>query len=596
MRSARDKGTVLVTSMIVLFVMMGLVVSLYTVVMYSSRESERNVEFASALEAAESGVERAIAAMYRARINNDFATLAGLEPPAGTGTGRWTLYSASDGNPYTVQLRSLKRDGQAIPNGVFDVYEITAMSTPVGREGYIRGAQAIVELPLIMRQEDIAPIPGALYIASGHQKQLAGNYSIDGADHSARTTYDIVDGVKLNVPAKLQHTYFASHAGYRSEFWVYNKTTGERHKIFDDSKDGEPIGATMAQVFPAGTELNFYIHTYNTGDKIEYDHYAFGDGPDAVYQPTKWVKKGNKWVEVPNGDPIRYARVEQLDDVTYRIFFEDLPGAKADWDYGKPGDLTVEDCIRSTGGDGPDQVVDVVILPDGTYTGMPITTAASGYSRNIGIPAIGYDGAYEDLGISVNDTHILTKTPTGDVYGEAAYANAYIPVDAYVNLIKQHTPAANIVTSLGSGNNAVDLGSPENPKVIFLDGNAGTLAGKRTGAGLLVVNGDMHISGQFEYDGLIIVNGNFMCTGGGNGTHVMGAVIVNGDFKITGTADIKYSSANVDLALAKAGLTREDLKALIPPRATNVEPPVMRLWRQLDHGQLLREGFLQASY
>lgn len=61
------------------------------------------------------------------------------------------------------------------------------------------------------------------------------------------------------------------------------------------------------------------------------------------------------------------------------------------------------------------------------------------------------------------------------------------------------------------------------------------------GAGVLVVTGNLHISGQFEFSGLIIVLGEVSVdiTGGGQGVHIWGSLLCKSvDFKIAGNADI----------------------------------------------------------
>ncbi|MGC9314832.1 MAG: PilX N-terminal domain-containing pilus assembly protein [bacterium] len=71
-------------------------------------------------------------------------------------------------------------------------------------------------------------------------------------------------------------------------------------------------------------------------------------------------------------------------------------------------------------------------------------------------------------------------------------------------------------------------------------GPAGTV-----GAGVLIVRGDMHISGQFEWTGLIICLGKVSVdiTGGGQGIHIWGSLLCQSvDFKIAGNADINWCS------------------------------------------------------
>jgi len=71
-------------------------------------------------------------------------------------------------------------------------------------------------------------------------------------------------------------------------------------------------------------------------------------------------------------------------------------------------------------------------------------------------------------------------------------------------------------------------------------GPAGTV-----GAGVMVVRGDLHISGQFEFVGLVIVLGDVSTdiTGGGQGIHIWGSLLCKSvDFKISGNADVCWCS------------------------------------------------------
>ena len=71
-------------------------------------------------------------------------------------------------------------------------------------------------------------------------------------------------------------------------------------------------------------------------------------------------------------------------------------------------------------------------------------------------------------------------------------------------------------------------------------GKLGTL-----GAGVLVVDGNLHISGQFEFTGIVIVLGTVEAdiTGGGQGIHIWGSLLCKStDFKIAGQADLVWCS------------------------------------------------------
>ncbi|MGQ9589992.1 MAG: hypothetical protein ACUVYA_06825 [Planctomycetota bacterium] len=77
-------------------------------------------------------------------------------------------------------------------------------------------------------------------------------------------------------------------------------------------------------------------------------------------------------------------------------------------------------------------------------------------------------------------------------------------------------------------------------------------SGKGEGAGVLLVDGTVTVTGQFTFYGLLIVRGDIRLSGGGAGVHTYGTVMVGqsltavdpeSDVTISGTADLFYSSA-----------------------------------------------------
>ncbi len=81
--------------------------------------------------------------------------------------------------------------------------------------------------------------------------------------------------------------------------------------------------------------------------------------------------------------------------------------------------------------------------------------------------------------------------------------------------------------------------------IVYASGALSVNGGR--GQGVLIVNGDLTINGNFAYDGLILVKGNFKA----NGTlNVFGAVMVQGTTDILGNANFSYSSCAVTNAFA----------------------------------------------
>ena len=62
----------------------------------------------------------------------------------------------------------------------------------------------------------------------------------------------------------------------------------------------------------------------------------------------------------------------------------------------------------------------------------------------------------------------------------------------------------------------------------------------------LLVEGDLSVSGNFDWNGVIIVTGAISFSGGGgSGKNIKGAVLSNGISDISGNVDIDYDSCNV---------------------------------------------------
>ena len=87
------------------------------------------------------------------------------------------------------------------------------------------------------------------------------------------------------------------------------------------------------------------------------------------------------------------------------------------------------------------------------------------------------------------------------------------------------------------------------------------MSGNTTGVGVLIVeDGDFRVSGNFRWEGPIIVTGAYVGVGflGGGFQEVYGSVVVNEtatdeaagyrEGVITGNAKIKYSAQGIDLA------------------------------------------------
>jgi hypothetical protein len=119
---------------------------------------------------------------------------------------------------------------------------------------------------------------------------------------------------------------------------------------------------------------------------------------------------------------------------------------------------------------------------------------------------------------------------------------------------------------------SVNWGSPTNPVIVHVKGTppdptsaftALAISGDSVGYGVLIVeDGDLKISGNFRWNGPIIVSGQYVGVGflGGGNESVYGAVISNetasneaagyNEGVFTGNAKIRYSKEAIDLAMS----------------------------------------------
>lgn len=147
----------------------------------------------------------------------------------------------------------------------------------------------------------------------------------------------------------------------------------------------------------------------------------------------------------------------------------------------------------------------------------------------------------------------LTNNQLNNVEGEGgdpSVADASLDLDMDA-LSAKYGAEADIVLPGGLYSTMSDWGDWDDYKVVHITGTA-ELAGNTGGAGVLLVDGDLSILGQFQWYGVVIVMGDFLTSGGGQGIHIYGSTLVKGGgdlgrTTIGGNANLLYSSA----ALAK---------------------------------------------
>jgi len=90
--------------------------------------------------------------------------------------------------------------------------------------------------------------------------------------------------------------------------------------------------------------------------------------------------------------------------------------------------------------------------------------------------------------------------------------------------------------------------SPIDLKIVRIHGDL-HVSGSASGAGVLIIDNDMVLSGQFTWFGVVLVLGNVSVTGGGATKQIVGALMVQGDIagsNVNGNIKTLYSSAMIN--------------------------------------------------
>src|SRR5258706_7185124 len=145
--------------------------------------------------------------------------------------------------------------------------------------------------------------------------------------------------------------------------------------------------------------------------------------------------------------------------------------------------------------------------------------------------------------------------------GGVAHGNTNNDLVSLVNTLK--TRAATTLSADPANNST--FGSSSNYGIVYADAT-NTQADHKldlnniTGYGILLVNGDLDMAGNINWNGIIIVTGVLSSSGGGsNGKNITGQVYTGssalGDTTISGNIDIAYDSCAVEKALSSQPIT-----------------------------------------
>jgi Tfp pilus assembly protein PilX len=194
-------------------------------------------------------------------------------------------------------------------------------------------------------------------------------------------------------------------------------------------------------------------------------------------------------------------------------------------------------------------------------------------AAGLGAPAITTVLPLSSVDCSNNSTVTGTNSPTGDPKSVAPNGPD-MNVNAMINNLKgkanysYHVSGTQTGMSWGTptlGATQQDPSSCSANNVVYYDTRDGggnptslRLAGGTTGCGLLIVDGDLEVSGGFSWYGVVLVRGSVTYTGGG-GKNVTGGMVTGGSViadVVGGDSNIVYCSSAVNNLMAGSPLQR----------------------------------------
>lgn len=165
--------------------------------------------------------------------------------------------------------------------------------------------------------------------------------------------------------------------------------------------------------------------------------------------------------------------------------------------------------------------------------------------------------------ITMSDTISVSGSPVIDgVPPQATHSGLNLPLDEYVNYLKDYASPNNTYTYIGNrtltgmdwgslrggGNTSTPLRPTGDANVVYFNMNAVNtikLAGGCHGEGILLVNGNLEVNGGFAWYGIVIATGALTFTGGGE-KNITGGVLAGNmtsvEVDLAGNVGILYCS------------------------------------------------------
>jgi hypothetical protein len=184
---------------------------------------------------------------------------------------------------------------------------------------------------------------------------------------------------------------------------------------------------------------------------------------------------------------------------------------------------------------------------DFNFNGTQFLISGRDWDPDTGLPVT---GAPEVNGIVTtgdpnNIINALAHNQQNNVEGDGAEPSVHpSPINMDLQAMANQFAGLADITVAGGTVTHPSWGDRDNYRVVHITGDV-HVAGNGQGGGVLIVDGDFDCTGQFTWYGLVIVLGDIRFSGGGAGRHIYGSTLVQGGISqqtVGGNADLLYSS------------------------------------------------------
>ena len=175
---------------------------------------------------------------------------------------------------------------------------------------------------------------------------------------------------------------------------------------------------------------------------------------------------------------------------------------------------------------------------------------------NPAVPGIGVDDATDSAYVINNVKSKITKT----IKGEGGAPSVYTVPDTidWLALSEDFIFSADTILTTGTYSSGSEFGTATKPIITYCNGDVDFT--DATGYGIMIINGNINLSGNFNYYGVVIVYGqsSIRCQAIGNNSIYGGTILVGDDVSIEsqGNAQFYYSWEAINLGLLKLKSSR----------------------------------------